>query len=254
MTSSIAAVLGIATQASYAAANSFQDAFARFRVSQGLPAQALALGMISDIGFLQQRSEVQKALMRNSLYGISECDFLTLLEAAFTVPNTTGPEECDGDPFSKAHLLTGLEPGKLVDLYGKKGAATTDFTWHTDARFAGLLQAVQDQSRSHNTINKAAEAASSVLDDKLRNASPECVRRLVTEAVVGRLAKLLFVPVDRIDPARAVSEYGMDSMIAAELRNWLVKTFSTDVSFLELLSPEMKVETLVEMVVARRSQ
>ena len=245
MTSSIAAVLGIATQASYAAANSFQDAFARFRVSQGLPAQALALGMISDIGFLQQRSDVQKALMRNSLYGISERDFLTLLEAAFTT-SKLGPE-CDGDPFSKAHLLTGLEPGKLVDLY-KKGLGT-DFTWNTDARFAGLLQAVEDQSQS--PIIKAE--AGSVLD-KLRNASPESVQQLVTDAIVDRLAKLLFVPVDWIDPAHAVSEYGMDSMIAAELRNWLVKTFDTDVSFLELLSPEMKVETLVEMAVARRSQ
>ena len=110
MTSSIAAVLGIATQASYAAANSFQDAFARFRVSQGLPAHALALGMISDIGFLQQRSEVQKALMRHSLYGISQRDFLVLLEAAFA--NSNLGSECDGDLFSKAHLLTGLEPGK----------------------------------------------------------------------------------------------------------------------------------------------
>lgn len=245
MTSSIAAVLGIATQASYAAANTFQDAFARFRVSRGLPAQALAIGMISDIGFLQQRSEVQKALMRNSLYGISERDLLTLLEAAFTTSNLGS--EFDGDPFSKAHLLTGLEPGKLVDLY-EKGLAT-EFTWNTDARFASVLQAVEDQSQSR-TIK--AEAGSVL--DKLRQASPESVRRLVTEAIVERLAKLLFVPVDRIDAANAVSEYGMDSMIAAELRNWFVKTFDTDVYFLELLSRDMKVETLVEMAVARRSQ
>ena len=245
MTSSIVAVLGIATQASYAAANSFQDAFARFRVSQGLSAHALALGMISDIGFLEQRSEVQKALMRNSLYGISERDFLTLLEAAFTT-SSIGPE-CESDPYSKAHLLTGLEPDKLVDLYGKGMA--TDFTWSTDARFASLLQAVEDLSHSHTIKTEAG----SVLE-KLGDASRESVQQVVMEVIVERLAKLLFLPVDRIDPAHAVSVYGMDSMIAAELRNWLVKTFDTDVSFLELLSPEMKIETLVEMAVARRSQ
>ena len=245
MTSSIAAVLGIATQASYAAANAFQDAFARFRMSRGLPAQSLALGMISDIGFLHRRPEVQKALMRNSLYGINERDFLKLREAAFVAPRT-GPGS-DGDPLSGAHLLTGLEPGRLVDLYAKGLAA--DFTWSTDARFAGLLQAVEDQSRPHAVKPEAG----SVLD-RLRDASPESVPRLVTEAVVERLARLLFVPVDRIDPARAVSEYGMDSMIAAELRNWLVKTFETDVSFLELLSPRMKIETLVGRAVARRGR
>ena len=245
MTSSIAAVLGIATQASYAAANAFQDAFARFRVSQGFPAQSLALGMISDIGFLHQRPEVQKALMRNSLYGINERDLLKLLDAAFAAPKM-GPN-LDSDSLSRAHLLTGLEPCRLVDLY-QKGLAT-EFTWSTDARFASLLQAVEDQSQSHTIKTEAG----SVLD-RLRNASPESVQQLVTEAIVERLAKLLFVPVDQIDPAHAVSDYGMDSMIAAELRNWLVKTFNTDVSFLELLSPQMKIETLVGRAVACRSQ
>ena len=245
MTSSIAAMLGIATQGSYAAADSFQDAFARFRASQGLPAQSLALGMISDIGFLHQRPEVQKALMRNSLYGISECEFLKLLEAAFAA-QTMGPEG-DGDPLSKAHLLTGLEPSKLVELHRK--GSVTEFTWNTDARFSGLLQAIEDQSRS-KVIR--AEAGSAL--DKLRNALPESVQQLVTEAIVERLAKLLFVPADQIDPARAISDYGIDSMIAAELRNWLIKTFKTDISFLELLSPQMRVERLIEMAVARWPQ
>ncbi len=237
-----AAVLGTATQGSYAAANSFQDAFARFRVSQVLPAQALALSVISDIGFLHQRPKVQTALMRNSLYGTSETAFLKLLEAAFTAQNI-GPEY-DSDPFSKAHLLTGLEPSKLIELYQKDLVA--EFTWHTDARFSGLLQFIEDQSQSQPIRTEAG----SVLD-KLNNAVPEDVQQLVTAAIVERFAKLLFVPVDQIDPAHAVFDYGMDSMIAAELRNWLVKTFQTDVSSLELLSPQMKIETLVEMAVAR---
>lgn len=242
MTSSIVTMLGTATQGSYAAANSFQDAFARFRISQGLPAQALALGVISDIGFLHQRPEVQRALMRNSVYGTSEADFLKLLEAAFIVQNIE--PAWASDPFSRAHLLTGLEPSKLVDLYQKGLAA--EFTWHTDARFGCLLQSVEDQSQSH--ANRAE--AGSVLD-KLSSALPEDVQPLVLEAIVERLAKLLFIPADEIDPAHAVSDYGMDSMIAAELRNWLVKTFRTDVPFLELLSPQMKIERLVEKAVAR---
>ena len=242
MTSSISAILGTATQGSYAAANSFQDAFARFRVRQGLPAQALALGMISDIGFLRQRPEVQKALMRNSLYSNSETDFLKLLEAAFITQNIE--PEWANDPFSKAHLLTGLEPSKLVELYQK--GLVAEFTWETDARFGGLLQSIDDQAQSHG--NRAETG--SVLD-KMKTALPEDVQQLAKEAIVERLAKLLFIPVNEIDPALAVSAYGMDSMIAAELRNWLVKTFQTDVSFLELLSPQMKIEKLVEMAVAR---
>ncbi|KAI9778192.1 MAG: hypothetical protein M1816_004246, partial [Peltula sp. TS41687] len=33
------------------AANAFQAAFARYRLSQGLPARAIALGMILEVGF-----------------------------------------------------------------------------------------------------------------------------------------------------------------------------------------------------------
>ena len=51
-----------------------------------------------------------------------------------------------------------------------------------------------------------------------------------------------------MDPSKAVSEYGMDSMIAAELRNWFVKSFGTDVTFLELLNPITKIMDLVEKV------
>lgn len=43
-----------------------------------------------------------------------------------------------------------------------------------------------------------------------------------------RLARLLLVPVDQIGSSHAVSDYGIDSMIAAKLSNWLVKTFKTD--------------------------
>lgn len=69
---------------------------------------------------------------------------------------------------------------------------------------------------------------------------------VVVEAVVERLAKLLFLEADEIDASKAVSDYGMDSMIAAEMRNWLVKIFKVDVSFLELLSPDMKILGLAE--------
>lgn len=58
---------------------------------------------------------------------------------------------------------------------------------------------------------------------------------------MNRLAKLLITPSGEIDPSRAVSDYGMDSMIAAELRNWFVKNFQTDVTFLELLNPQTKI-------------
>ncbi|MCJ1377213.1 hypothetical protein MMC17_000305 [Xylographa soralifera] len=241
MTSSIVTMMGPATEGSYCAANAFQDSFARYRASMGLPGQAIALGMILEVGFVSHRPEVQKQLLRNGVYGTNELDFLKIFEASF-VEQSVDPD-WQYDSLAKGHLLTGLEPLKLVELY-KKGLAA-EFTWHTDARFGNLLQAIEDLSSSQSKSNKAD---SSSIGERLKNASPAEARVVVTEAIVERLAKLLFTPSDEIDPSKAVSEYGMDSMIAAELRNWFVKTFQTDVSFLELLNPQTKIRMLVDKV------
>lgn len=62
-----------------------------------------------------------------------------------------------------------------------------------------------------------------------------------------RLGKLLFVSADDVDGAKDVASYGNDSMIAAELRNWLMKMFRLDLSFLELVRKGTRVEDLVDL-------
>ena len=241
MTSSIVTMIGTATQGSYCAGNAFQDAFARHRLSLGLPAQSFALGMILEVGFVSRLPEVQKSLMRNGVYGTGQLEFLKLLEASF-VEQTPDPKWSAMDPLASSHLLTGLEPIKLDQLY-RKGLAA-EFTWHTDGRFGRLLQALEDLSRK----TESSRSSEGAVIDTLASASPAEFRQIVTKATLDRLAKLLFTSSDEIDPSRGVSEYGMDSMIAAELRNWFFKSFQTDVTFLELLNPQTKILDLVEKV------
>lgn len=66
--------------------------------------------------------------------------------------------------------------------------------------------------------------------------------------VVERLSKLLFLSAKETNPEDGMGHYGMDSMIAAELRNRLWKTFALEISFLELLSPQTIINDLVEKV------
>jgi NADP-dependent 3-hydroxy acid dehydrogenase YdfG len=55
MLSSISGVVGNRSQANYAAGNTFQDALARHRRQQGLPAVSIDLGLMLDIGLIAQR-------------------------------------------------------------------------------------------------------------------------------------------------------------------------------------------------------
>ena len=61
-----------------------------------------------------------------------------------------------------------------------------------------------------------------------------------------RLSRLLFVSIDEVDVERDMASYGIDSMISAELRNWLFGTFGLDVSFVELVTRGMAVRGVAE--------
>ena len=239
MTSSIVTTVGSATQAAYCAATSFQDYFARWRLSQGFPAQAFAFGLVLEVGTVISQPQLRKTLIRNGIYGTSEADFLKLIEASF-VPQSLDPT-LGNDPYAQAYLLTGLEAGKLVDMYER--GLVSDYYWPADPRHSGLMQTIEDLATRGP---KAKEVRNGTRD--LNNASPAEVKRLVTAQIVERLAKLLFMATSEIDPERGVSYYGMDSMIAAELRSWLWKTFALDISFLELSSPNLRIQSLVDRV------
>lgn len=244
MTSSLVTMVGSATQAAYCAATAFQDSFARWRLSQGFPTQAFAFGLILEVGTVISQPKLRKTLIRNGMYGSSEAEFLKLIEASF-VPQTLG-EELSNDPLAKSYLLTGFEPGKLVEMHEK--GLTSDYYWPADPRHGQLMQSIEDFALQRPTPRKSDGDA----PDSLKDLASGEFKRVVTRMITERLSKLLFMSVDEIDSEQGVSDYGMDSMIAAELRNWLWKMFALDMSFLEISEPQMKTKDLVEKVLVSR--
>ena len=59
---------------------------------------------------------------------------------------------------------------------------------------------------------------------------------LVCEAVIGKISSLSMISVDEISEARPISEFGMDSLVAVEMRNWLFREMDATVPKLELLA------------------
>ena len=82
MTSSVSGTLGSPGQINHAAANSFLDAFAKYRRSQSRRAVSIILPMILGVGVVAENNEIEEALKRKGMYGIDEEHLLEAFEIA----------------------------------------------------------------------------------------------------------------------------------------------------------------------------
>lgn len=243
MTSSISAVLGNPGQANYCAANSYLDSLALHRRTHGLPATSLALPMILDIGVVAENESIEASLSRKGMYGITEAEMLRAFETAMSQP---GPRTDEAANHGAAHIILGLEPSKLAPAVAS--ADTADAYWYADARFASLRSAVEVASAS-STSSKASGGDFVSSLKSMQGVGPETVLSAIAQHVVKRCSSILVTPVESFElEGRSISSYGLDSMIGAELRNWLFREFGLDVGFQTLLGPKLSFWKLAELV------
>lgn len=199
---------------------------------------------------------------RNNLYEIGEYEFLQLLEAAF-LPRCSERAEQSGtdqlDPLSDAHIITSLEPAKLLlkQNENQERGVDTQPRWHRDIRFSHVLRDMQniDEDKRNNASVAAQPALPQLqspmweLEAHMKQDDLEKANEAVAQAIVRRVADILFMPTERINPSHSVVAHGVDSLIAAELRNWFVTTYKFQISFLKLLDTSTSIQDLARLVV-----
>lgn len=242
MTSSISGSVGTATESNYCSANHFLDLFARYRQSQGLPAVSVGLGMISEVGYLHENPEIEALLLRKGIQAIDQDELLQIIDIALT-SSKMGIHH-PHDDLASCHILTGLEPFGLKELR-RKGFEGTNPTLD-DPRATLLASALDGQAdllRQSQDGNLPADVAQGI-------ETGQTLTEAVLEHIQRRFGNLVLMKYEVVDAKKALAEYGMDSMIAAEFRTWFYQSFMVDVPFLMLLSKTCCLETLRDLVVA----
>ncbi|KAJ8120839.1 hypothetical protein ONZ43_g2556 [Nemania bipapillata] len=268
---SISSFGALATQSQYTAANNFQEVFARYRRSQGLPASTIALGLVVGIGSAGTNPTTINTMTRNKIVKHSEHEFIQLLETAFFgQPKATmsaaepwlGAAE---DPFSAANLVTGLDPVGMALQEQQGDAKHGGFIarWQLDARASHVMRWFED-AKAHATDDEGKEVDHKTGQTDMRRAhlqqafndaiaagpeSRESTENLVSAAITRAVADMVFIDASSVDAGEAVAKYGVDSLIAAELRNWFQSVFRANVSMLELLNTQMSMRMLASRIV-----
>jgi acyl carrier protein len=215
--SSAFGIIGSASQANYTAGGTFQDAIARHRAAAGLPGITIDLGMVDAIGYVaENEAGVADRLLASGHRPLAANDVLQLLDYCVRRPIRTP---------RTAQLVTGLASSAVR----KQG-------WGREARFAALLDDDTARGGASGTKNGSSANASTGLKENLMSASSvEQAGDLVEKAVIAKMSEMFVIPEQEIDAVQPLSRYGVDSLVAVELRNWLVPTTQCEMSIFDLL-------------------
>jgi len=221
MLSSIAGILGYASQSNYTAGGSYEDALARWRVARGLPAVSIDLGAVKTVGYVAETAGVAGRLQKVGHMLLGEDQVLGVLESAILAPY---------DP----QVIIGLNPGP-----GHHWDRDGESQLGRDARFLALKYRQGQQQGGGG--KKGGEGGSGSLASKLAEAgSRDEAERLVGQAIAEKLADIFMIPIADIDPAKHPAQYGVDSLIAVELRNMLALQAAAEVSIFGIMqSPSL---------------
>lgn len=232
MLSSISAMTGAPTQSNYCAGNTFLDFFARYRANLGLPATTVGLSMVLEVGFVSHNLSIEQGITRSGIHGITERDFLLLMDQAMR-PGRVGGWRLDRG--AKNFLVSGLEPSKLADDLDVHG-----FRFWLQPRVGPLLTAIQ--RKTEGSGSGGGRGAKAVLGQED-----------ILEATVEKFAKTFMIPADDVDPSKPLVAYGMDSMIGTALRNWAFSTFGVDIPASDFMGPVLTAQSLADKIFSGRS-
>lgn len=211
MLSSLTGIVGNVSQANYTAGGSFQDALAQYRTSRGLPALSIDLGMVKSVGYVAEATGVSERLAKIGYISVEEDEVLRIIESAIKTPNRQ-QRSCQ--------VITGL--GSFTSADG--------ILWREDPRFRSLQEV--SMSGGGNSGKKEGNDFKDLLAQALSWAD---IVTIVTEAIINKLSEMFLLPPHDFDSSQPVSKYGVDSLVAVELRNWLVGHVQADMSIFDVL-------------------
>lgn len=220
--SSIGGMTGSRGQTNYAAGNTYQDALARHRVSQGLKCISLDLGSVLSVGFAAEKN-LSEILEAGGFQGIRKQELLALLDWACD-PSLPLPTPLN------SQVVTGL--GGVVDLTADR---LKEVYWTRKPLFS-ILRQMKTVDASSSLTSTSQETAVDY-PALLRSAhTPAAAEDIVIQGLVQKLSKALSIPIEDIEVQKPIHAFGVDSLVALEVRYWFMKEMKADLTVFDIMS------------------
>ncbi|CAI7576810.1 unnamed protein product [Penicillium palitans] len=222
--SSVSGVFGLPGQINYAGANTFLDAFSKYRLSLGLPACAIDIGPVEGVGYAAEQEELIQKLKAAGGLGntVSVSELFSGVEAAMTpMANKSRPEA--------SNFCVGIRPNMpLADQRNR-------LIWKKDMRMSVFHNTGAPGTTLTSTSSTGLEAfITQAKSDAALLSQPDSAQTLAVE-IGKKVFSFLLRPEEDLVTSCSLSELGMDSLVAIEVKQWWKATFEFDISVLELM-------------------
>jgi acyl transferase domain-containing protein/NADPH:quinone reductase-like Zn-dependent oxidoreductase len=204
--SSCSSILGLPGQANYDAANAFLDALAWYRRALGRPATTINWGYLGEVGFAATHAAVATRFDTIGVRGVSPESALEALGQILAVkPTQVSVLDIDWRTFLERVPTCAASP------------RFSDFAEPSGVRASG-------NSAEADDLRRAVIAA-----------DPAAAIHSLEEALRDQIARVVGGAAERLDLHTPLTDFGFDSLMAVELRNWAESTLGVRVRNTEIM-------------------
>lgn len=224
--SSVTNIIGTEMQANGNAGDAFQDALAHFDRDTGCFNMVLNIGGFE--GAAHDNGSSIQASPREGFDHISDQELTAYLDYALSA-NTrrTGCHQS----------VIGLTPNSIAQTFATNGAAQTSMFTHVRRNAGALMDESESTARERRFEHIVQEGASN-----------EEISAFVARSIGDKVAEFAAIDPMEVNFDSSILDYGLDSLMAIELRNWIVRDFDAPIRLPEVVdSPD--IWTLSERVI-----
>lgn len=212
--SSAVGIIGTSGQANYNAGNAVQDALSQFDKTSGCHYMSLNIGSIEGAdAYINNDARVQ-SLRRQGLTPIRPTELLSFFE--YSMSTDAREAQCH-------QAVIGFTPESLWQTTAANGAAHTPMFTHVPRP---------------NVKSEAAVKRKSFRDITMETKDQDEILLFVSNAIREQLANLIAIDASEINLGSSIMEFGLDSLIAIELRNWIMREFEAPIQSSEVLDSQ----------------
>lgn len=239
--SSITSMVGNPWQASYVAANSFLDGLSHFRRAIGLPALTINWGAVADAGYVAQNTGVAGHLETIGLSAIPSADLLSamgqlLKRNVYQMTVADIDWLCWGQlhPASKTARFSNQCPQESLSQEERSVENQSIENGHSEA---AADDGISSRETAHIGLNQNGDARKLQGENGSNGHAKSITAQggITEKTIVEQVARVLGMSPNSIEKVPALTDMGLDSLMAGELSTRLRSEAGIEVSSMKLL-------------------